>query len=85
MPSSCQSVYFTLSQPLLTASASHPYGASCYLVNNINVFGALGGFRALRNRLYACFEAATEVCVGREMVPATTADAGLFAFARWCE
>lgn len=43
------------------APASHPYGASCHLVHNINVFGALGGFQMMRDRLYACFEAPAEV------------------------
>ena len=39
-------------------TASHAYGARCHLVHNINVFGALGGFRRLRDRLYVCFEGA---------------------------
>lgn len=48
----------TPSLPFPRQTASHAYGASCLLVHNINVFGALGGFRLLRDRLYACFEGA---------------------------
>ena len=37
-------------------STSNSYGVSCFLIDNINLFGSLGGFAALTDRLMSALD-----------------------------